>query len=386
LVGRILSTAVCQCDRRRIEYRITYTYTRAFSFFQSAAKQLARKHKYEIDASAELIGLGMANLLGGSFSAFPVTGSFSRSAVNNESGAQSGIAGLVTAALVFVTLLLLTPIFAKLPLFSLAAIVISGVLGLVDFKEAAYLWRVHTFDFAVWLVACLGTLFAGVEAGLAIAVGVSLLIVIYESAYPQTNVMGRLPGTRYYRDVQQYPEAEIYDGILVVSIRAPLFFANAQNVREMIRQHRLAAQHSESGSGSSSVTYIILELSAVSHVDTSALHQLESMVEDYRSGGQELVFSNPSLKVMECMANSGLADKIGEHLFFASLHDAVTWCLHEMDAVSLSTTGQMDPIDADGRDLDVATSDLAPPASGNVPTSHSQNGHSRERRRRRPSL
>lgn len=144
------------------------------------AKQLASKHKYEIDASTELIGLGMANFLGSAFQAYPVTGSFSRSAVNNESGAQSGISGMVTATLVCITLLFLTPLFEELPLNTLAAIVISGVIGLLDYDEAIYLWKVYKFDFLVWLIACLMTMFAGVEIGLAVAVGVSLLIVIYE--------------------------------------------------------------------------------------------------------------------------------------------------------------------------------------------------------------
>jgi len=108
------------------------------------AKQLASKHKYEIDSSQELIGLGMANFLGSAFSAYPVTGSFSRSAVNNEAGATSGVAGMVTATIVCFVLLFLTAFFEKLPLSVLGAIVISGVLGLLDYDEAMYLWRVRT--------------------------------------------------------------------------------------------------------------------------------------------------------------------------------------------------------------------------------------------------
>ena len=203
------------------------------------AKQLASKHKYELDSSLELIGLGMSNFMGAMFQSYPVTGSFSRSAVNNDSGAQSGISGIVTATIVAMVLLFLTPVFEKMvsltnsgirvfvmiytctlvysfilivslqqPLCVLAAIVISGVIGLFDYEEAIYLWKVHRFDFCVWLIACVGTMFLGVEIGLAIAVGVSLLLVIYESAYPHTAVLGRLPGTTVYRNVKQYPEAE----------------------------------------------------------------------------------------------------------------------------------------------------------------------------------
>jgi sulfate transporter 4 len=246
------------------------------------AKQLASKHKYEIDPSQELIGLGMANFLGGMFQAYPVTGSFSRSAVNNESGAETGIAGMVTATMVGVVLLLLTPVFEKLPLNVLAAIVISGVLGLLDYAEAMYLWRVHKFDFLVWLTACFGTMFLGVEIGLGIAVGVSLLIVIYESAYPHTIVLGRLPGTTVYRNVKQYPETERYDGIVMVRIDAPIYFANVQNVRDKIRKYRLAAA-AELVERGGDIKYIILEMAPVSHIDTSALHILGKFYDGFIS-------------------------------------------------------------------------------------------------------
>lgn len=109
------------------------------------AKSLAAKHKYEIDASQELVGLGMANLMGAVFQSYPVTGSFSRSAVNNESGAQSGISGMITATMVMMVLLFLIPVFEKLPQNVLAAIVISGVISLVDIQEAMHLFKVRGF-------------------------------------------------------------------------------------------------------------------------------------------------------------------------------------------------------------------------------------------------
>ena len=325
------------------------------------AKQLASKHKYEIDSSTELMGLGMANLLGGAFQAYPITGSFSRSAVNNDSGARSGVSGLVTATLVGLVLLLLTFVFERLPLSVLAAIVISGVLGLFDHEEARYLYKVHKFDFCVWMTACLGTMIMGVEIGLAIAVGLSLLIVVYESAYPHTSVLGRLPGTSYYRSVKQYPDAECYDGIVIVRIDAPLYFANALNIREKIRKYRVAAEK-EIEAHNGSVRYVILECSPVSHVDTSALHELENMNTNHLSRGQQLIFSNPNQKVMHRFRSSGLVEKVGSDHFFPCLHDAVSWCLHEMDteAISLheSVTGG---VDVEEGDLDTEESPLSDP-------------------------
>ena len=96
----------------------------------------------------------------------------------------------------------------------------------------------HQFDFLVWLVTFFGTLFAGVEYGLAIAVVASLVIVIYESAYPHTAVLGRLPGTSLYRNIKQYPNAERYDGLVIVRLDGPLFFANAQNIRDKVRKYK----------------------------------------------------------------------------------------------------------------------------------------------------
>lgn len=309
-------------------------------FMESIAigKQLASKHKYELDSSLELIGLGMANFCGAIFNCYPVTGSFSRSAVNNESGAQSGISGMVTATIVGLTLLFLTPVFEKMPLAILASIVISGVLGLLDYEEAIYLWRVHKFDFGVWMVAFLGTMFLGVEIGLAIAVGVSLLLVTYESAYPHTAVLGRLPGTTVYRNVKQYPEAEVYDGIVLVRIDAPIYFANTQNVREKIAKYQRQAEQQLS-ERNGSIKYMVLELSPVSHVDTSALHILEDLHSNYQERGVQLCICNPGVSVMEKFVLSGLADSVGRQHIFTSVHDCVHWCLEEMDTFEVSLHG-----------------------------------------------
>ncbi len=203
----------------------------------------------------------------------------------------------------------------------LASIVISGVIGLLDYEEAIYLWKVHRFDFGVWFIACVGTMFLGVEIGLAIAVGVSLLLVIYESAYPHTAVLGRLPGTTIYRNVKQYPEAERYEGIVMVRIDAPIYFANTQNVREKIQKYELKAeQELEERGNEETVQYVILEMSPVSHVDTSALHILQDML-----GG-----------VMERFIASGFADEVGRDHIFVAIQDAVNWCLTEMDTVASS--------------------------------------------------
>lgn len=225
----------------------------------------------------------------------------------------------------------------------------------MDYSEAKYLWRVHRFDFAVWMAAFIGTLFLGVELGLGISVGISLLLVIFESAYPHTAVLGRLPGTHHYRNVKQYPDAEQYDGIVLVRVDAPIYFANSQHVRDKITKYYHRADDKLAGKQNNSfdeesrdsdplklesqadeileVRFVILELSPVSHIDTSALHMLQdmhSMLRDEK--GIQLCVANPNPRVMMKLVKSGFVEELGRDHIFVSLHDAVHYCLDHMDA------------------------------------------------------
>jgi len=291
------------------------------------AKQLASIHNYEIDASMELVGIGVADFVGAMFQSYPVTGSFSRSAVNNECGAQSGISAIVTATMVGLILLFLTPVFEVMPLSVLAAIIISGVAGLVDYNEAIHLFKVHKFDFFVWCMSFLGTMFLGVEIGIGIAVVISLLIVLYESAYPHMAVLGRLKGSSIYRNVKQYPDAETYDGLVVCRIDAPLYFANSQYVRDKINKY----VNNKEKKSNEKVRYVIVDMSPVSHIDTTAMHIVNDLYKDYQSKGMQLLFSNPAIDVMDKLRKDGFVDKVGPSCFFVSVHDAVDSCLCQLE-------------------------------------------------------
>ena len=197
--------------------------------------------------------------------------------------------------------------------------------------EAIYLFKVHQFDFLVWLVAFFGTLFLGVEYGLAIAVAASLLIVIYESVYPHTAVLGRLPGTSLYRNMKQYPNAERYDGLVIIRLDVPLYFANAQNIRDKVRKYKQTAADQLAERNAGEVKYIILDLSPVSHIDTTALHVLEDMYLTQKSLGVQLCLCNPGIAVMKRLVKSGIADLVGRERVFPAVIDAVHWCLDDMD-------------------------------------------------------
>jgi sulfate transporter 4 len=205
---------------------------------------------------------------------------------------------------------------------------------LFDYPEAIYLWKVNKFDFAVWMIAFIGSLFLGVEIGLAISVCISLLLIIYESAFPHTAVLGRLPGSNVYRNIKQYPLAERYDGIIMVRIDAPIYFANTDNIRSKLLKYETVAEEELAAKGSGEVKFIILELSPVSYIDTSALHILEDMIKRYKERGIQIILTNPSVNVMEVLVTSKLADEVGRDHMFVSIHDAVKWCLDHMDGAA----------------------------------------------------
>lgn len=211
---------------------------------------------------------------------------------------------------------------------------ITGVISLLDYPEAIYLWKVNKFDFAVWMIAFIGSLFLGVEIGLAISVCISLLLIIYESAFPHTAVLGRLPGSTVYRSVKQYPLAERYDGIVMVRIDAPIYFANTDNIRSKLLKYEAVAEEELAAKGHGDVKFIILELSPVSYIDTSALHILEDMIKLYKERGIQILLTNPSVKVMEVLVNSKLADEVGREHMFVTMHDAVKWCLDHLDGAN----------------------------------------------------
>ena len=205
-----------------------------------------------------------------------------------------------------------------------------AVSGLAEFDEAITLWKIDKFDFLIWMISFLGMLFLGVEIGLLIAVGVSLLLVIYESANPRTAILGRLPGTKVYRNVKQYPEAETYEGILLVRIFAPIYFANVENIRDKIFKYEHLAQEKQVP-----LKYIVLELGPVSYIDTSALHVLEDMIHRYQQRNIQLQVSDPSVRVMDRLLKSGFADHVGRDHLFVTVHDAVILALEELDITEL---------------------------------------------------
>ncbi|XP_034704411.1 probable sulfate transporter 4.2 isoform X2 [Vitis riparia] len=305
------------------------------------AKALAAKNGYELDSNQELFGLGVANICGSFFSAYPTTGSFSRSAVNHESGAKTGLSGIVTGIIIGCALLFLTPLFTDIPQCALAAIVVSAVMGLVDYDEAIFLWRVDKKDFLLWTLTSTMTLFLGIEIGVLVGVGASLAFVIHESANPRLAFLGRLPGTTVYRNIQQYPEAYTYHGIVMVRIDAPIYFANISHIKERLQEYEMKNDGStRRGPEVESVYFVILEMSPVTYVDSSAVQALKDLYHEYKSRDIQIAISNPNREVLLTLAKANLVELIGKEWYFVRVHDAVQVCLQHVQSINEAKTAE----------------------------------------------
>ncbi|KAL3523767.1 hypothetical protein ACH5RR_016601 [Cinchona calisaya] len=310
------------------------------------AKALAAKNGYELDSNQELFGLGVANIAGSFFSTYPTTGSFSRSAVNNESGAKTGLSGLVMGIIMGCALLFMTPLFEFIPQCSLAAIVISAVIGLVDYDEAIFLWRVDKKDLLLWMITCTTTLFLGIEIGVLIGVGVSLAFVIHESANPHIAVLGRLPGTTVYRNIKQYPEAYTYKGIVIVRVDAPIYFANISYIKDRLREYEFEIDDSTSrGPEVARIYFVIIEMAPVTYIDSSAVQALKDLHQEYKSRDIQIAISNLNRDVLLTLTRSGVVDLIGKEWYFVRVHDAVQVCLQHVQSLTEAPKTSESPLD-----------------------------------------
>ncbi|XP_038992099.1 probable sulfate transporter 4.2 [Hibiscus syriacus] len=301
------------------------------------AKALAAKNGYELYSNQELFGLGVANIFGSFFSAYPTTGSFSRSAVNHESGAKTGLSGIIAGIIMCCALMFLTPLFEYIPQCALAAIVISAVISLVDYEEAIFLWRVDKKDFLLWTITATTTLFLGIEIGVLVGVGVSLAFVIHESANPHIAVLGRLPGTTVYRNIEQYPEAYTYNGIVIVRIDAPIYFANISYIKDRLREYEVVIDKSaRRGPEVERIYYVILEMAPVTYIDSSAVQALKDLHQEYKSRDIQIAISNPNREVLLTLSKSGVVELIGKEWYFVRVHDAVQVCLQHVQSITES--------------------------------------------------
>ncbi|XP_062145073.1 sulfate transporter 3.1-like [Alnus glutinosa] len=294
----------------------------------AVGRSFAMFKNYHIDGNKEMIAFGMMNIAGSFSSCYLTTGPFSRSAVNYNAGCKTAVSNIVMAIAVMFTLLFLTPLFHYTPLVVLAAIIISAMLGLIDYEAAIHLWKVDKFDFIVCMSAYLGVVFGSVEIGLVLAVAISLLRVLVFIARPRTLALGNIPNSMIYRNAEQYPNANNVPGILILGIDAPIYFANSSYLRERIARWIDEEEDRIKCSGETSLQYVILDMSAVGNIDTSGIGMLEELRKSVDRRGLKLVLANPGGEVMKKLNKSQLNESIGQNWIYLTVGEAVGACTY----------------------------------------------------------
>lgn len=282
----------------------------------SVGRTFAQEHRYDIYPNRELIALGVANLTGGATGGYPVAGGFSRTAVNARAGARTQLAALVTCVVVVITLLLLTEAFYYLPKAALSAIIVAAVAGLVDIRGARELYRVKRTDFYLLVLTFLATLSLGIQWGILVGVGASVMLFLVRTTRPHFAVLGRIPESQTYLNAARHPQAETIPGIILVRIDAQFYFGNVSFLKETVRALLDESEHR--------VRYFVLEAAGVNDLDSAAAATLAELDEELARRGTKLVLTRIKGPVRDVLHRTGLLEKLAtEGRVYLSTHRAI---------------------------------------------------------------
>ncbi|CAA7401027.1 unnamed protein product [Spirodela intermedia] len=286
-------------------------------------RTFAAMRDYHLDGNKEMVALGTMNIIGSLTSCYIATGSFSRSAVNFMTGCRTAVSNIIMSLVVVLTLEVITPLFKYTPNAVLAAIIINAVLGLIDFEAVVKLWKVDTFDFLACMGAFFGVIFVSVEIGLLIAVAISFAKILLQVTRPRTALLGNLPGTNIYRNVEQYPEATKVPGVMVVRVDSAIYFSNSNYVKDRILRWLIDEQEKLEENKLPKINFVIVEMSPVINIDTSGIHALEDLYKSLQKKGIQLALANPGEQVVAKLHAADFIERIGQDKIFLTVKDAV---------------------------------------------------------------
>lgn len=259
----------------------------------SVARTLAAKRRERVEPDQELLALGASNLLSATSGGYPVTGGFARSVVNFDAGAVTPAAGILTAIGIAVATVTVTPLLASLPKATLAATIIVAVLSIIDVSQIRRTFAYSKRDFAAMAATILATLLLGVEVGVSVGVLLSLLLFLAHTARPHVAVVGQVPGTEHFRNIDRH-HVVTCENVVSIRVDESLYFANTRTLESAVA-NELARKPA--------ATHVVLMCSAVNAIDASALESLEQMVDHLRGGGVSLHLSEvkgPVMDRLEC--------------------------------------------------------------------------------------
>ena len=294
----------------------------------SIAKAMATKTRQKLDANQELVGQGIANIVGSLSLSYPTSGSFSRSAVNIGAGAVTGFASVITGVIVVVTLLWLTPLLYHLPQATLAAVIMMAVVGLINVKAIRHAWKAQRQDGIVAIVSFALTLaFAPhLDKGILVGAGLALILYLYRTMQPRVAVLARHPdGT--LRDAEMFG-LDTCKNITMIRFDGQLYFANTSYFEDKVME-RVAARPD--------LKYVIVVADGINQVDATGEEMLSHLTERLHAAGIEILFAGLKKQVMDVFLRTGLHEQLGPQRFFRTEDQALDYAWkalgnnHEVD-------------------------------------------------------
>jgi SulP family sulfate permease len=280
----------------------------------SIAKAIAAKTRQRIDPNQELVGQGLANIVSSLTQGFPVSGSFSRSAVNMNAGAKTGMSSVITAAFVLLTLLFLTPLLFHLPQAALAAVIIMAVIGLINFTAIKHAWEANKHDGIASVVTFVATLVYAphLDKGIMIGAGLAIILYLYRTMTPRVAILGRYhDGTLRDARVHNLPASDV---VTAVRFDGRLYFANVSYFEDAIL---------EAVADNPGAHYLLVVGDAINEIDASGEEVIHHLVQRLNQIGVVMLFAGLKKQVLDVMQATGLRDEIGEQRFFANAEKAL---------------------------------------------------------------
>ncbi len=293
-----------------------------FSQTVGDGRNFAGLHGYRIDVDRESVAQGVSNLGSGVFQGMPVSTSLSASSLADSSGARTQMASVVTGAAVVLTLLLLAPLFSDLPKPVLAAIIIDAVVfGMMDVTQMRRMWRIRRFDFWIAFLAILGVLTAGVLAGVIIGIILSLGWLVYINSSPPLRELGRRPGTTTFRALEDFPEFETYEGLLIVRFDGGLYFVTTEPLADQLRVRIEAADPP--------IERVVMDFESVNFIDSQGSSEVDRLVRTASDRDISIRFARLKTDVRAVLEADGVIERLGPDRVHPSIDDAVNTALAE---------------------------------------------------------
>lgn len=288
----------------------------AFMEAISIAKSIQEKHKtYEINPNQELLALGASNMIGSFFQSYPTTGGFSRTAVNNEAGAKTGVAALISALIVAIILTFFTDWFYYLPKSVLGAIIIVAVIKLIDYKYAIRLYKIRKDEFLVLLITFIATLFIGITEGILFGIIFSFLLLVYRTSKPHYAFLGRIGSTNYFKNIKRFPdEVVLRDDLIILRFDAQLFFGNIHFFKKLVFDSLNKNPRKVKG--------FIINARSMNYIDSTAIEQLIDIIEKIQEKGIRVMLVGATGPTRDSVIKSKLINVVKKGNLFITSGDA----------------------------------------------------------------